>query len=237
MQESGTRLFMHYLCAIKINKLKILTIMAHNIYNLIILDRSGSMSSIRNEAVSGVNETLGTIRAFAKKHPDSTQYVSLVAFCDCGKDYLYDNINVLQAENLSADDYSPCCCTPLYDTIGEACTRLHNIVKGDKGANVSVTIITDGYENSSREWRGPAVKSLIEMYRREGWLFAYIGADHDVEKVAMTLSINNTLKFEKSTEGTRNMFKHQNSCRTAWMEDAAECQMAPSANEGFFRKK
>lgn len=210
--------------------------MAHNIYNLIILDRSGSMSSIRNEAVSGVNETLGTIRAFAKKNPDSKQYVSLVAFCDCGKDYLYDNVDVLEAENLSLESYQPCCCTPLYDTIGEACTRMHNIVKGDKGANVSVTIITDGYENSSKEWSGASVKSLIELYRREGWLFAYIGADHDVEKVAMTLSINNTLKFEKTVEGTRRMFDRQNKSRSVWMDKASCCSMAPESNEGFFEK-
>lgn len=50
------------------------------IYNLIILDESGSMSSIREQALSGANETLQTIRAAQQENPDDHQMISFVTF-------------------------------------------------------------------------------------------------------------------------------------------------------------
>lgn len=61
------------------------------VYNLVILDKSGSMESIRKEAVDGYNETLGTIRAAQLKHLDTQDhFVSLAAFCGCGVEMIYD---------------------------------------------------------------------------------------------------------------------------------------------------
>lgn len=208
--------------------------MANNIYNLIILDKSGSMSSIREEAVNGVNETLGAIRAFVKKNPESKQYVSLIAFCSCGREYILRNENGAETRNLKYEDYEPCCCTPLYDAIGEGCTTLHKLLKGDPDANVSVTIITDGYENASKEWSGDDIKNLIETYRKEGWLFSYIGADHDVEKVAMSLSINNTLRFKKSKKGFEEMIAKELDARSKWMDGAMQCKMSIDLNDNYF---
>ena len=52
------------------------------VYNLVILDKSGSMESIRKEAIDGYNETLGAIRAAQLKHMDTQDhFVSLAAFC------------------------------------------------------------------------------------------------------------------------------------------------------------
>ena len=51
------------------------------VYNLVILDKSGSMELIRKEAVNGYNETLGTIKAAQLKHLDTQEhFVSLAAF-------------------------------------------------------------------------------------------------------------------------------------------------------------
>lgn len=194
-------------------------------YNLIILDRSGSMESIRSQAVAGVNETVGTIKALVRKHPDSPQKVSLVAFCSCANQYLYTLDDAAKVKPLQVRDYQPCCCTPLYDAIGEACTTLHNIVKGDKGASVSVTIITDGYENASKEWNLQSVQALIKSYKSEGWLFAYIGADHDVEKVSKSLQIDNSLCFDKTEEGTRAMFVRESRSRARWFERRRNLRM------------
>ena len=41
------------------------------VFNLVILDKSGSMESIRKEAIDGYNETLGAIRAAQLKHMDT----------------------------------------------------------------------------------------------------------------------------------------------------------------------
>lgn len=210
--------------------------MAHNIYNLIILDRSGSMTSIRNEAVNGVNETLGTIRSFGRRNPLSRQFVTLLAFCSCEMQYIYNCAEASTTRNIRPDDFRPCCCTPLYDAIGLSCKEISRALKSDPDAKVSVTIITDGYENDSKEWNGPTIKKLIESLKAEGWLFAYIGADHDVEKAAMTISIENTLTFDKTPQGTARMFEQERACRESWMAEAS-CDCAPGCcNENYFNR-
>ena len=196
--------------------------MARKIHNLIILDRSGSMSSMQHEAVASVNETIGTIQSFIKNNPDSEQTISLVTFCSCSKEYLFDMADAKSVEKINEKGYNPCCCTPLYDTIGEACTRLHKAIDKEEDVAVSVTIITDGYENASREWNHQAVKSLIEQYKKEGWLFAYIGTDHDVESVAFSLSINNHIQFDKSSVGFGDMAFQESQARSRWMNKVSK---------------
>lgn len=179
--------------------------MKNKIYNVVILDKSGSMNSIRRVAIDSVNETFGCIRSLRKKNPDQLQLVTLVAFCACEQKVIYENTPIEEVRDITRRDYEPCCGTPLYDAIGNVCTRLHQAVKDCENASVMVTVITDGYENASREFSAKAIKALIEAYKEEGWMFAYIGADHDVESVAFSLSIDNALLFEKTEEGTRQM--------------------------------
>ena len=108
--------------------------MSRKIYNLIILDRSGSMSSMRNEAVASVNETIGTIKSFIKENPDSQQTISLVTFCSCSRNYIYDMNDARIVDHIKVKDYQPCCGTPLYDAIGEACSRLHKTIENENRA-------------------------------------------------------------------------------------------------------
>ncbi|MBR2084702.1 MAG: VWA domain-containing protein, partial [Muribaculaceae bacterium] len=88
------------------------------VYNVIILDKSGSMSSIARQAIDGVNETIGSIKSAQEKNPDQTHLVTLVAFCGCEMKTIYDNVPVAEATTLTDKDYRPCCMTPLYDAIG-----------------------------------------------------------------------------------------------------------------------
>lgn len=177
------------------------------VYNLVILDKSGSMESIRKEAVDGYNETLGTIRAAQLKHLDTQDhFVSLAAFCGCGVEMIYDKTPIKDAENLTQDRYVPCCMTPLYDAIGITIQKLKKDIAKIEDAAVSVTIITDGYENASKEWKGDAIKKLVEDCKKDGWMFAFIGAGEDILKVASTISITNTVLWDKTEEGTRIMF-------------------------------
>ena len=53
------------------------------VYNVIILDKSGSMSSIARQAIDGVNETIGSIKRAQEKNSDQQHLVTLVAFCGC----------------------------------------------------------------------------------------------------------------------------------------------------------
>ena len=94
------------------------------VYNLVILDKSGSMESIHKEAVDGYNETLGTIRAAQLKHLDTQEhFVSLAAFCGCGIEMIYDKKPIKDVDKLKQEQYVPCCMTPLFDAIGSTISR------------------------------------------------------------------------------------------------------------------
>ena len=218
-------------------------------YNLIILDRSGSMGSIRKYAVDAVNETIGSIRARQQTHKaNEKSMVTLVAFCGCSLQTIYDNTPVEEAKPLAMKDYRPCCMTPLYDAMGNSITRLHEIVGDNKNALVQVTIITDGYENASKEFSRKAIKALVEAYKNEGWMFAYMGADHDVESVAYGLSIDNAIEFEKSESGVKDMAIRLRYCSKDWtndqvafmldesMSDEERIMQRRSRNKRFFKR-
>ena len=191
--------------------------MKTKVFNVIILDKSGSMSSIARQAVDGVNETIGSIKSAQEKNPDQEHIVTLVAFCGCEMKTIYDNEPVAQVKPLTDKDYRPCCMTPLYDAVGTTITRVHALKSREENSLAIVTIITDGYENASHEFSHAAIRSLIESYKEQGWQFTYIGADHDVEQVAFTLHIDHSLKFDKTSEGTQAMFAKERRSRSRWL--------------------
>ena len=206
------------------------------VYNLVILDKSGSMDSIRKQAVDGYNETLGTIRAAQQKHPDTQEhFVSLAAFCGCGVEMIHDKTPIDSATPLRPEQYQPCCTTPLFDAIGSTVNKLKKDIKDDADAAVLVTIITDGYENASKEWNSATIKKMIDDCKKDGWMFAFIGAGEDITKVAATISISNTIVWEKSAEGTEQMFAETNGASARFFDKmAAPCCVGASAGE---RKK
>ena len=165
------------------------------IYNLVILDKSGSMQSIRKEAVDGFNETLGSIKATQLKLLDTQEhYVSLAAFCGCGIDMIYDMTPIKDADRLDMKQYSPCCHTPLYDAIGKTVNAIKKKTAEVEGAAVLVTIITDGFENSSQEWDAKGVASLIDECKEEGtgikerglsWFIAKVPHTYDCDITGM----------------------------------------------------
>ena len=201
------------------------------VYNVIILDKSGSMSSIARQAIDGVNETIGSIRSAQEKNPDQKHMVTLVAFCGCEMKVIYDNVPVAEAKTLTDKDYRPCCMTPLYDAVDSTITRIHSLKSSDDNSLALVTIITDGYENASREFSLTALKSLIDSYKEQGWQFTYIGADHDVEQVAYTLNIDHSMQFDKDEEGTIAMFAKERKSRLRWMERMADVMSAPCGSQ------
>jgi Mg-chelatase subunit ChlD len=206
--------------------------MKTKVYNLVILDKSGSMESIRKEAVDGYNETLGTIRAAQIKHMDTQEhFVSLAAFCGCGIEMIYDKTPIQEADKLRPEQYEPCCMTPLYDAIGKTIKKLKKDIQDDADAAVLVTIITDGCENDSKEWTGAAIKKLVEECKEEGWMFAFIGAGEEVVKEATTISITNTIVWEKSSAGTEAMFCETNDASTRFFDKMAMCDACASVDE------
>ena len=202
--------------------------MNQKIYNLIVLDASGSMYSIRNEAIAGVVETVQTIRTAQKDNADQEHLFSLVVFNGKGIATVYDRMPIDKVPDLDANDYQPTDNTPLYDAMGNAITNLQRYINEDD--NVLVTVITDGYENSSVEWNHQRVFQLVEDLKKKNWLFTYIGANQDALKVAKGMGIDHSMNYMSDAEGTKAMFRKERLSRKAFYGKL-------SAGKRFFEAK
>ena len=193
------------------------------VYNVIIMDRSGSMWDIQRPAIQGFNEVLGGVKAAKNKYQETQQqFITLVLFDSSSVDDVYWNADPDKAERLTDKTYVPGACTPLYDAMGRTLTRLEKELKDDTSHSVVVTVITDGYENSSSEYSLSAVKALVEHLKDQGWSFAYMGTDHDVSSVSVSLSITNVVKFEKTEEETMKSFRKEMRARERWSAEENE---------------
>ena len=202
--------------------------MNQKIYNLIVLDASGSMYSIRNEAIAGVVETVQTIRTAQKDNANQEHLFSLVVFNGRSIATVYDRMPIDKVPNLDANDYQPTDNTPLYDAMGNAITNLQRYINEDD--NVLVTVITDGYENSSVEWNHQRVFQLVEDLKNKNWLFTYIGANQDALKVAKGMGIDHSMNYMSDAEGTKAMFRKERFSRKAFYGKL-------SAGKRFFEAK
>lgn len=193
-----------------------------HIYNLIIVDESGSMGGLTQATITGVNETINTVREAQRKFADKQQhFLTLVTFDSRGANYeeVRTLINCEPIDKVANFvNYCPSGCTPLYDAIGLSVSKLNAHICNDPDATGIVTILTDGLENSSRHYGFNQIKELIESLKEKGWTFSYIGSEHDVEAVAHNLSIDNVMAFAHDDRGTRNSWRQEGASRMTRFE-------------------
>lgn len=187
------------------------------IHYLIILDESGSMNCVRSQTVAGCNKTLDNIHKTAKKDPAIKQYVSIYCFDSVKPRYILRDIMASEVRNLTQDDYRPYGRTPLYDAIGYTVTQLSRDIGQQDSVGV-VAIITDGYENDSRNWSLQDVAQLIKELKLQGWTFTFIGANIDVKKMASILGVDSCLQFTQSDDGMSKMFDANSRSQQAYYE-------------------
>ena len=207
--------------------------MKQKIYNLIVLDASGSMYSIRQEAIAGVVETVQTIRSAQEKNAGQEQLLSLVVFNGSSIATVYDRMPIANVPDFNEKDYQPTDNTPLYDAMGNAITHLRRHIQEDD--NVLVTIITDGYENSSVEWNRQQILQLVEELKKTNWLFTYIGANQDALAVAKDMGIDHSMNFRSDSKGTKGMFLKEKLSRCAFYDKlAGGVHFSEAKSEKFF---
>ncbi len=146
----------------------------------ILLDETGSMSSMKQEAIDGVNEYLDKI---ADVSSDEDVTVSLTKFDSNGFRPLMEEIPVAQAIRLNAENYIPSSMTNLFDAIGHIVNQTGGVqkrlTKTFDQVPVFVLIVTDGGENASQEQTRDSVNKLISEHEGKGWTFLYVGASQD----------------------------------------------------------
>jgi Mg-chelatase subunit ChlD len=186
----------------------------HQVHNLIVLDESGSMESIKNTIIEGFNEVVQTIKGIEVQFPEQEHYISFVSFNGLRQKVHHFMDKAANLNQIDEKSYQPDASTPLFDALGFSMNKLKQSLQGQTDYNVLVTILTDGEENASREYSGKDVKKHIEELKLNGWTFTYIGTDHDIEKIASSLSINNILSFEKNEADIKAMFSKERDART-----------------------
>ena len=190
-----------------------------HIFNLIIVDESGSMSHLREATLSGINETIATIRSAQEEFASTQEHTLTLVTFDSGSNRpdvrtMIDNMPISEVKEFT--NYMPNGCTPLYDAMGQSLTSLHNRIKGDNDATAVITVLTDGLENSSKEWNATSLRRLIEQLKAEGWSFSYMGSAHNVKEVTDLLSIENVVEFSHDALGARGTWMHERSSRRSY---------------------
>lgn len=165
----------------------------------IILDRSGSMATC-------IQDTLGGLQYFLDSLEDSAR-VTLLLF-NHTTEVLYRDAPKQNLIPLTSQKYRPHGTTALMDAIGET-IKMADIHEphlwADQEDNaISIVILTDGDENSSKAYTSSHVGELILQRRIQDWNFVFLGANHDAIMRAKSLNIpqESAMTFSNETVDT-----------------------------------
>jgi uncharacterized protein YegL len=167
---------------------------------VLVVDRSGSMEGIREDMEGGIK----TLLADQAAEPGKC-LVTLVQF-DTEYEVLFDGVPVAELR-----DYRlvPRGATALLDAMGRTIStvrgQLDALPEGKRPAHVVVAVVTDGLENSSREWTRQAVMEAVKDRIDAGWHFTFLGANQDAIQEGERLGVdpNASMNFQASPEASR----------------------------------
>ncbi len=185
----------------------------HQVHNLIILDESGSMNSIKKTIINGFNDLINSLKSIEKEFIEQEHFISLISFNNKKNNVIHFTEPAGKIITINKNNYNPESSTPLFDAMGFSILKLKHYLSDKNNYSVLVTILTDGEENASKEFSLIAIKRLIEELKSENWTFTYIGTEHDVDKTSLDLNINNSICFEKNDIGIKKMFEIETTSR------------------------
>jgi len=142
---------------------------------LCVLDRSGSMEGIANEAIGSFNNFLKE-----QKNLKAGDCKITVVLFDDQYEVLYDNVDLKKAKELDDKTYYTRGMTALYDAMGltikNARERIAEQYKKDS-PTVIMVVLTDGQENSSHEYTYEQLKEMLKNQEKEDWNFLFLSSD------------------------------------------------------------
>lgn len=153
-------------------------------YITFVMDETGSMSTLRDEAISGFNKYIDDLKRDLKGRTN----FSLMLFDSTKMRWHVLDKPIKDVPHLNEDTYCPGAMTPLWDAVAEAIQLTEKKVKGKKNPKVVLTVLTDGYENASRKYTTKAVKEWIESHK--DWAINFLGANMDAWSVAGEIGID-----------------------------------------------
>ena len=163
---------------------------------VLVVDRSGSMMDTQQAAQGGIDNFIEE-----QKNGEGRLTLTIIEF-----DNQIDTVcDFMPIEEVNSYHLSPRGATALFDAIGVAINstgeKLAELPEEDRPGKVVVTIVTDGYENSSREFNSFAIKDLISHQEEKySWAFGFLGADLSSSQ-GSTINIHNSTSYDSNNTG------------------------------------
>lgn len=188
------------------------------IYVTFVLDETGSMAGSVRITMSRFNEYIDELKQ--TKESEKVRF-SLLRFNSGKMEYQYEKAKLEDVKELT--DYTPSNGTPLYDAIGNAISS----VPGDAKESVLV-VLTDGHENSSKEYTHENIKDLLNEKRKLGWETIFLAAGIDMVEARRISTQGNNLDFDhvistdKSADGFFKSYRIATDISTKYLEKNSE---------------
>lgn len=172
---------------------------------IFILDKSGSMGAIRQSTINGFNQFVSEQSAL----PGEVKF-SLILF-DSTCFMTYSGASPKEVSDLNSKTYVPDGNTALLDAVGSAIDktgkRLARIDESQRPGKVVVVIMTDGEENSSKEYTAEEIKSRVKLQQEKyAWEFLFLGANQDAWLEAEKLGMEKAYNFDATESGVEMVY-------------------------------
>lgn len=167
---------------------------------VMVLDRSGSMASRREETVTGFNLFLKEQKALPGE-----ACLTLVQF-DNEYEILHDGVPLANVPELTQATFVPRGNTALFDAIGRAANtaadRIAKMAEETRPTKKVCVVFTDGLENASKEFEAKTIQELVKrLETQNGWQFLFVGASQECLAGAEATGISTTASFDGSKSG------------------------------------
>jgi Mg-chelatase subunit ChlD len=173
---------------------------------LVIADRSGSMSAIKDDAIGGFNSFLEE-----QQRIDGDAAMTLVLFDD-RYEVPVESQDLQKVKPLTESTFVPRGMTAMNDAIGRAVNDL--ISRNPEKA--IICILTDGMENASKEFTTPQIKELMKTVESKGWEVVYLAANQDAFSEGSIRGITNNINFAATSKGIRDAYATMNTTATTY---------------------
>jgi Mg-chelatase subunit ChlD len=150
----------------------------------LVLDRSGSMQAIHDDALGGVNSYITNAKQDRALYESR---FSMITFSSESVETIRESEIMETVKPIGSEEYRCSGWTPLYDAIGRGIGILDEAMKGKTDAMAILVILTDGQENASREFTHEKISALLKTRQEQGWLITFLGEGLDVAKQGTNL--------------------------------------------------
>jgi len=192
-----------------------------------ILDRSGSMSGLEDDTIGGFNSLLNK-----QKKVEGECVITTVLF-DNMYELLHDRLNLKGVEPITDKEYFTRGSTALLDAIGMTVKKIDNAqkhtIEQERAEKVMFVIITDGYENASREYDYNKIRQMVEHQEKcHGWEFIFLGANIDAIGTAEKFGVRTSraANYHADRKGTQLNYE-------AVSDAVSYCRKVGSLNENW----